>query len=208
MPNSNIITLPVYLAGAPAEVEAWLQAGVTRPSQEDVAAVTFQAWLHPFPISPPRAWVIGAVDASQVRVMDSDLLQAAAVTHDPVWRERLTRAASALVSASDYRFGQFRRPSVLVEGRIDASALARLPNLPDVTNETVYERQLRQALRAMTGAPGDAPITALVASVVARERASLVARLDEDAKVYVYAVDEGVWYFSVTFDNRKGAAAI
>jgi hypothetical protein len=208
MPNSNIITLPVYLAGTPAEVEQWLHAGVTPPYQSDVAAVSTQAWLHPFPIPAPGVWVIGAVDATRIRVIDSDLAQATTTTRDAVWRERLSRAASALVPASDYRFGQFRRPRALVEGRIEAGALACLPYLPHVTNEAVYARQLRQALRAMTGAPGDAPLAALVASAVARERASLVTTLYQDKTVYVYAVDEGVWYFSVTFDNHIGTVAI
>jgi hypothetical protein len=153
----------------------------------------------------PGEWIIAAIDASRVHIMDSDLSQAAAIARDPVWQERLTRAASATLPASDYRLGQFRRPAALVRGRIEASALSRLSQPPAITNEEAYERQLRQALRALIGAPADAPLAALVASAVARGRARLIAMLDSNPTVYVYAVDEGTWFFSVVFEHNNDA---
>lgn len=201
--GSNGPLATIYLAAPLAAAETWLVQGVA-PAPPSVrpalAAGRVAAWLAAEPVGDAEAvWLVAAVEPTRVVVADWDLARGADVAPRP--EDRLALADAYLRSAtplSAYRLGQVRRPQALVQGALAATTLARLaPAETPRLHGAAYARQLHQALRALVGAPGDAPLAALVAAAVGRGRARLVAAYPDPAPVYLYRVDEGEWYFSL-----------
>ena len=194
----------VYLTASPADADRWLVEGVPpapTSARPPLAAGRVAAWLAPEPASPgsDAVWLVAAVETVRVLVADWDMARGAETAPRVEDGRRLTEAyRHSATPLADYRLGQFRRPQAWVEGGVAASALARLPSAAALpVHGAAYARQVYQALRAMVGAPADAPLAALVAAVVARGRGRLVAAYPDPDPVYLYAVDEGAWYFSL-----------
>lgn len=200
-PNSPLAT--VYLTASPAQADRWLVEGAPAApaSAPPLAAGRVAAWLAPeaLPTGPDRVNLVAAVAAERVLVADWDLAAGAEAAPLAQDRQRLadahTRSATPLAA---YRLGQFRRPQAWIDGAVAATTLARLTpvDTPPV-HGPAYARQVYRALRALVGAPADAPLAALVAAAVARGRARLVAAYPDPAPVYLYRLDEGDWYISL-----------
>ena len=202
--DRNSLIVPVYLSTSPANAETWLAQGVP-PTPPEVnlppAVGRVCAWLAPESVltSPEAVWLVAAVEPGRVLVADWDAACGSATA--PLAEDARHLAEVYRRSATplrDYRLGQFRRPQALVQGALAPTELARLPTIETASvHATVYARQVYRTLRAMIGAPADAPLIALVAAAVSRGRVRLVASYPDPDPIYLYSVDEGAWYFSL-----------
>ena len=192
----------VYLYAASPLVSEWLRFGITSTDALSGRLPLngyVQAWLTTEldTVRPDFDWLVAAVPAESVWVADHDLRLAA---------ELGTAESKALAYGYEqsltpltlYRLGRFRRPEALVAGFIAADWLAPLPaSDPIPYHGAEYARQLYQALRAMIGAPSDAPLEALVAAAVARGRARRLLAYPTQPPLLLYSVDQGAWYFTL-----------
>lgn len=206
--RNNLIT-SVYLAASRADAEVWLAQGMgPAPATANLplGMGRVSAWLAPEPVltGTETVWLVAAVEPARVLVADWDLACGAAAAPLAEDARRLAEVYSRTATPlTDYRLGQFRRPQALVRGALDPITLARLPDVePSAEQGAAYARQLYRSLRAMVGAPADAPLIALVAAVVARGRARLVAAYPDPDPIHLYVVDEGGWYFSLAAEFK------
>lgn len=212
MINPALAIATVYLYAAPAQVKAWLRFGITPTdtlSDQPPAKRYSRAWLTTELDTsiPDFSWLVAVVPAGRVWVADHDLRLAA--ERGTAETETLAfQYIQSLTPFSGYRIGRFRRPEALVEGAIASDWLAPLPaSDPTPYHGAEYARQLYQALRAMIGAPSDAPLEALVAAAVARGRARLVVAYPTQPRLFLYSVDQGSWYFTLDPAFRQVSAS-
>lgn len=201
-PSATIATL--YVCAPPDLAATWLAQGIPAamtPDEPHARLGAVSAWLTPDPrrAEASSQWLTASLETARIRVADWDLAQGAASSADRGAARRLLSAYNRTVTPwHEYRLGMFRRPEALVWGGIPADRLARLtPIASAVEHETTYAQQIIRALRAMLGAPLDAPFHALVAAAVARRRAQLVAAFQDKGRIYLYGVDNDSWYFTL-----------